>query len=394
MKDRYDVLIIGGGPAGSICAKTCAKQGLDVLMVEKRQEIGVPVRCAEGIGKESLHRFIEPDKKWICTEVTGANIFAPDGTVVTMSEEFLGGEVGYVLERKIFDRVLVHRAIDAGAEAMVKTSATGILRSNGAVTGAKIRHMGDIQDIGADVVIGADGVESKVGRWGGIDTTLKPIDIDSCAQFLMTGVDADPEYIRFYLGTEVAQGGYAWIFPKGDGCANVGLGIPGSESGDKRRAYDHLLKFVKKFVPEAKVLEMIFGGVPISAPLNTTVGDGLILVGDAARFSDPVTGGGIANAMKSGEYAGNIVVNALSEGDISAERFKEYEKLCYDDFGKTNALMYKVKGIFMEWGDEELNSLAHSLEDLNVTEITGTGLLKKLAKENPKLLNSLKGLFS
>ncbi|MDY6864764.1 MAG: NAD(P)/FAD-dependent oxidoreductase [Halobacteriota archaeon] len=394
MKDRYDVLIIGGGPAGSICAKTCADQGLDVLMVEKRQEIGVPVRCAEGIGKVSLHRFIQPDKKWICAEVIGANIFAPDGTMVTMSEEFLGGEVGYVLERKIFDRVLVHRAIDAGAEVMVKTSATGLLRSNGTVTGAKIRQMGDIYDVKADVVIGADGVESKVGRWGGIDTTLKPIDIDSCAQFLMTDVDVDPEYIKFYLSTKIAYGGYAWVFPKGDNCANVGLGIPGSESGDQKRAYDHLLKFVEKFVPGAKVLEMIFGGVPLSAPLDTTVGDGLILVGDAARFSDPITGGGIANAMKSGEYAGKIIVNAMSEEDLTAERFKEYERLCYNDFGKTNTLMYKVKGIYMKWGDEELNSLAHSLKDLNVTEITGTGLLRKLAKENPKLLSSLKDLFT
>ncbi|MDY6965267.1 MAG: NAD(P)/FAD-dependent oxidoreductase [Halobacteriota archaeon] len=392
MKSRYDVLVVGGGPAGSLCSKTAAEQGLDVLMVEKRQEIGVPVRCAEGIGKESLHRFIKPDKKWVCGEMIGAHIYSPDGTVVTMSEEMLGGEVGYVLDRKIFDRVLAHRAIDAGAEMMVKTSATDLLRSNGSVKGATIRHMGDKYDISSDIVIGADGVESKVGRWGGIDTTLKPIDIDTCAQFLMTNVDVDPEYINMYFGNEVAKGGYAWAFPKGDGRANVGVGIAGSNSGDKRRAYDYLKKFVKRF-PEAKVLEMIFGGVPISGPIKTTVGDGIMLVGDAARFSDPITGGGIANAMKSGKFAGDTAVKAISEENVSAERFKEYEKLCWDEFGKTNSRMYKVKNIFINWTDEDLNSLAHSLEGINVSEITGTGIVRNLIKTNPKLLNSLVDLL-
>src|SRR5450759_4645220 len=101
MKDSYDVLVIGAGPAGSIAAKTAAEKGLDVLLIEKRQEIGDPVRCAEGVSKQYLKRHVEIDKKWICADLKGSRIYAPDGTKIEMAEEIAGGEVGYVLERKI-----------------------------------------------------------------------------------------------------------------------------------------------------------------------------------------------------------------------------------------------------------------------------------------------------
>jgi len=199
MKSRYDVIIVGAGPAGSITAKTCAEGGLDVLLIEKRQEIGDPVRCAEGVGKDALIKHIAPDKRWIAAEVKGSRIIAPDGTQILMSGDAAMKDVGYTLERKVFDRVLAQKAAMAGAEVMVKTRATGLLRNNGGVSGIKAMFMGETRDIRADIVIGADGVESKVGRWGGIDTSLKPSDIETCAQFLVSNFDPG-EYSEFYMG--------------------------------------------------------------------------------------------------------------------------------------------------------------------------------------------------
>ena len=391
MKNKYDLLIVGGGPAGSLCAKTSAEKGLNVLMIEKRQEIGVPIRCAEGVGKKSLEKFIKPDKRWISAESKGANIFSPDGTCVSMSEEMAGGEVGYVLERKIFDRILAYNAAEAGAEVLVKTAATGLLRSDGFVKGAKIRHLGNKKDVYADIVVGADGVESKVGRWAGIDTTLKLADIETCVQVLMANIDIDQECNEFYLGNEIAPGGYAWIFPKGDLRANVGLGIAGDRSG-KTRVYDYLMEFIKRF-PEGQILEMVFGGVPVSAPMEKTVDNGIILAGDAARHSDPITGGGIINAMKAGTYAGEVATQAISSGNVSSDSLKEYERLCWEEIGKTNRAMYNVKEIVMKFTDEELNSLAHSLEGIRIEELSATGLLMKLVDNNPKLLGALQEFF-
>jgi len=153
----YDVVVIGAGPGGSIAAKTCAEHGLKVLMVEKRQEIGVPVRCAEGISKKSLERFVEPKKKFIAREVVGAKIFAPDGTEITLTEEMAGNEVGYVLERKVFDRYLAQLAVKAGAEVIVKTTAYGIERTKDGVK-VKLRRMGEEWEVETKIVIGADGV--------------------------------------------------------------------------------------------------------------------------------------------------------------------------------------------------------------------------------------------
>ena len=391
MKCRYDVIIVGAGPAGSITAKTCAEGGLDVLLIEKRQEIGDPVRCAEGVGKDALIKHIAPDKRWIAAEVKGSRIIAPDGTQILMSGDAAMKDVGYTLERKVFDRVLAQKAAMAGAEVMVKTRATGLLRNNGGVSGIKAMFMGETRDIRADIVIGADGVESKVGRWGGIDTSLKPSDIETCAQFLVSNFDPG-EYSEFYMGENFAPSGYVWIFPKGGYTANVGVGILGSKSGNTR-AITLLQKFVETYIPEGKIVEMVVGGVPVSGPIKQTIADGLMLVGDAARQSDPLTGGGITNAMDAGKIAGEVCIKAKEKGDYSTRTLKEYEDRWRATIGKELSRSLKVKNLLIRLTDEQLNQLAHSLDGIDASTLELSKLLAVLFKRNPKILLELRSLF-
>lgn len=395
MKDSYDVLVIGAGPAGSIAAKTAAEKGLDVLLIEKRQEIGDPVRCAEGVSKQYLKRHVEIDKKWICADLKGSRIYAPDGTKIEMAEEIAGGEVGYVLERKIFDRALAENAAKAGAEVRVKTRATGLIIEDDFIKGARLMHLGKEYDVHAKIVIGADGVESKVGRWAGIDTSLKPIDIETCVQYLVAGIDINQEYCEFYIGSEIAPGGYVWIFPKGEGKANVGIGILGSKMGKfKPRPVDYLNTFLEKKFPNARIVEMIFGGVPVSGSIEKTSANGLMLIGDAARQSDPVTGGGILNAMDAGKMAGESAFAAISAGDVSLEKFEDvYEKRWRATTGHALDLSLIVKNCFIDLTDEDLNSLAHSLKDVKFERMRLLDLLHALFKANKKLLWDLRVLF-
>ncbi len=388
MRDHYDVIIVGAGPAGSIAAKTAAENDLDTLLIEKRVEIGNPVRCAEGVGKEGLSQFIKPDKRWIAADVKGARIYSPGGIKIEMSE--FGPEVGYVLERKIFDRELAKQAAKAGAEVMVKTRAIDLIKEDGFVRGIKAEHIGDLLNVHANVVIGADGVESKVGRWAGINTTLKPKDIETCAQFLMTDVDIDPEYCEFYIGNQIAPGGYAWVFPKGKKEANIGLGISGSRA--KLHPIEYLKNFVERKYPEGKTIEMIMGGVPVTVPTKTTT-NGLMLVGDAARMSDPLTGGGIIHAMESGKMAGEVASKAVRAGDSSVECLNEYERRWVLTIGATLQKSYKAKKLLFTLSDAEWDTLASSLRGINFEKPTAFGLLKELALRNPKLLWSLRSLL-
>ncbi|MEM2086096.1 MAG: NAD(P)/FAD-dependent oxidoreductase, partial [Archaeoglobaceae archaeon] len=362
----FDLVVVGAGPAGSMAAKTSAEKGLNVLLVEKRQEIGTPVRCAEGISKESLRRFVEIDKKWIASEVIGAKIYAPDGTEVVMAEEIAGNEVGFVLERKIFDRHLARLAAKAGAEVFVKTTALGFERTHNGLK-VKLRRLGEEWEVETKLLIGADGVESKIGRMAGIIKTLKMSEIESCAQYLMTGLDIDENYTYFYLGNELAPGGYAWIFPKGDRSANVGIGVLPSIA--KMPAKCYLDRFIEKLGIKGKIVEFVAGAVPVYGEIDTAVTDNIMLCGDAAYHSDPITGGGIANALSAGYHAGLVASEAVAKNDFSVRFLRRYDELWKADFGGKLRRNTKLQEFFLKLDDPTLNSLARSIAGKKIEEM-------------------------
>ena len=391
--DKYDIVIVGAGPAGSITAKTAAALGSDVLMIEKRQAIGDPVRCAEGVSKPQLKEHINPDERWIAAEVKGSRIYAPDSTSVELSEDVSGAEVGYTLERKLFDRALANEAALAGAEIRVKTRATGVIIEGGSVKGITAMHLGEECEIRADIVIGADGVESKIGRWAGINTTLQPSDLETGAQFLVTDIDIDQDFCEFHLGASIAPSGYLWVFPKGHRSANVGLAIGGDVCSQGNRPIDLLRNFVEERYPDGKIIEIVVGGVPTSGPLEEMVTDGLMLVGDAARQSDPLTGGGIINAMDAGRIAGEVAAQAISEGNVSKARLQEYETIWRERHGKRLKRSLAVKNRFVTMTDSDLNKLVHSVEGIDFSTMSLFEMVGTLIRKNPKMLFSLRKLF-
>jgi len=386
----YDVIVIGAGPGGSMAARTAAEKGLDVLLVEKRQEIGAPVRCAEGVSREVVERFAGVDKKWIVAQVKGAKVYSPDGTEIQMTEEMAGNEVGFVLERKIFDRHLARLAGKAGADVLVKTAATGLEREE---DGLKVtfRQMGDEFSEEAKIVIGADGVESRVGKWAGIDTTLKTDELEVCVQYLMTGIEFDPDYSYFWFGNEIAPGGYAWLFPKGVSTANVGLGILPKMA--KLSAKEYLDNFVKSRFRDGEIIEMVVGGVPVKGPVKTAVTDNVMLVGDAARHADPITGGGIANAMKAGFFAGNVAAEAVEKKDYSRKMLEKYDELWKNDFGKSLHRNKILQQKLIKMDDLTLDRLAHSISGYDLKEFSVKRLVTELIKKNPRLLWDLRKVF-
>jgi digeranylgeranylglycerophospholipid reductase len=393
MKSRYDALVIGGGPGGAVAAGDLAAKGHSVCLVEKRPAIGAPVRCAEGIGKDVLKEFVDPDERWISAEINGARIVAPDGVSMTLRQEMAGSKVGYILDRKVFDRDLVWQAASKGAEVYVKTRATGAILEDGAVKGATVETCGQSREVRADVVIAADGVESKFPRWCGIDSAVPMRELMSCAQYLLTDIDIEPAMTVFYLGNKVAPEGYAWVFPKGERTANVGIGISVRRSRDGNRARDYLDRFVAAHFPEGKTIEFIVGGVPVCRPLPCTVADGLMIVGDAARVADPITGGGIYNAMYTGRLAAGVASECISAGNCSRSALMAYDQAWrHAKLGKTLERNWRIKEYFISLSDEKLNAIVHSMARIDLKEFSVFNLVKELIRHNPRLLLELKGL--
>jgi len=394
MSIKTDILVIGAGPAGSSAAKHAALNDAKVLMIDKKSEIGSPKRCAEGVSKEGLKALgIEPHCKWIAKELTGVKFISPNGTSVWLNEERVKlPEAGYILERKIFDKHMAMNAARAGVEIMVKTIATGLKRSEeGLIITAEC--MDQSFEINAKIVIAADGPESRVGRWAGLKTTLKPKNMESCAQFEMAGVEMeDSNSIEFYFGS-VAPGGYAWIFPKGDDIANVGLGIITTQTD--KTAYEHLLEFVSNCpsTQNAQPVELNIGGDPVGGMLKKLVTDNLVLVGDSASQVSPLTGGGIISAMKAGVFAGEVTAAAIKEGNYSQKRLKEYQDKCEEEMVKTFNKELKVKNYLLSLSDEELDSIAEAFKNTEFEKINTKEIIKVLIKVSPKALLKLGKIF-
>ncbi|MGB7968617.1 MAG: NAD(P)/FAD-dependent oxidoreductase [Methanobacterium sp.] len=389
-----DVLVIGAGPGGSSAAKHAAKNGVDVTLIDKKSELGAPKRCGEGVSKDGLKSVgIELNSKWITKELNGARLISPDGTDVWMGNNHVKfSEADYIIERKIFDKYLAMDASRAGANIMIKTLASDMKRENNNYI-VNCKSMGQDFNIKSKIVIGADGIESRVGRWANLKTNFKPENVASGVQFEMIGVEMeDPNCIEFYFGS-VAPGGYAWVFPKGDDVANVGLGIV-SKFTDKS-AYQHLQEFIAKCyaTQNANPIEINTGGIPVGGMLKRIVSDNLMIVGDAAGQVNPLTGGGIISALKAGKYAGEVAKAAVKDGNYSKKRLEEYEKKCKTDFNPIFKKYLKSRNYIRSLSDNDIDSIFKAIQTQEIENINPSEIIKLLIKISPKAVLKLGNLF-
>lgn len=387
--------MVGAGPAGSMAARAAARSGAKVLLLDKRRELGVPVQCGEALSEDPLKDLgIKPDARWIAGKTNVVKLVSPSGTVVRIAEKKIVGKVGYILDRKIFDKHLAMLAAKEGADVKVGTLVDGLLMENGGIEGLRARGIDGRMEVRTQVVIAADGVGSRIARWAGMNTALKLVDIESGAQFQMVGIDLESSStMEFYFGSKIAPGGYAWVFPKGEEMANVGLGVLGSRA--ERPAIEYLQDFVDKMpsLRKGRIIEINAGGVPVGGPIKKTVKDNLLVVGDAARQVNALTGGGTDSAMRAGDIAGEVAAKALAEGDVSEKRLNEYERRWRKQMGKRLQRYLKAKNVLIGLSDEDLDELAKALSEVEFDRISLTDMLKTLLKAHPKLLWKLRGLI-
>lgn len=371
MKADYDVVIVGSGPGGTSTAKFASEAGLSVLLLDKKQELGAPVQCSGAVSRHALlENEVTISDEYIQEPIYGFSIYHCNGEMSQMDyrllkpDEYGKGDsrvpLGYVVDRRRFDRYLMTLAERQGTEVLLKAEAVDMHIENGKAV-LKVRHYNDEMEIRCSVVVAADGLQSQVGKWAGLQTHIKFTELASCLQFVTDGVEADG-LLEIITGHEWAPGGYAWVFPKGHGYTEIGLGVICSMTARNAQQHlDHFLKksFMKERFKNAKILEVQGGGVPLSHPLRTQFADNLILVGDAARQVNPITGGGIHTALTAGRIAGQFLAKHLqNSNDHSAQNMSQYQDLWMAANGKKMWELYDIKSKIFRMDNIEERDMA------------------------------------
>ena len=386
MKNKYDIIIVGSGPAGSMAAFGAASNGKRVCLLERKPKAGTPVRCGEGIGYKGLTRTLEPRPEWIKSTITRARMVSPSGIAVEIGDM----DKGWVLDRERMDFDLVKDAIDKGAEYIPNTSVVSAEKMAG---GLYKCVCADSNEFFAPCLILADGVESRLARCFGWDTALKPADIETCAFARVKSSDIEPDCCTFYLGSGVAPGGYLWTFPWGAGVANVGLGVIGSKSkaGLPQKL---LLDFISRRFPDAEVTDLHCGGVPVSRWLRPLVKEGVMIVGDAARQVNAMSGGGIAYSLYAGKLAGTVAAKSFrGDGGVDYKMLLEYQKEWAKDLGKQQERSFALKGITMSADDPFMERIAETLSKENPNRINFLRVFTRVFARNPVMLLKAFKLF-
>jgi digeranylgeranylglycerophospholipid reductase len=342
---------------------------LKTIVLDRKPEVGVPIRCGEAVSEDVLNDHeIKIESDFIRNHVNSARFESSAGRRLEVRTK----NRGIILNRDVFEKRLIERAMSDGAELAMNTNVTGLSGK-----GLKIKG----QQISAKHVIAADGVDSQVGHWAGLSTTLAPKDIGICAQYVTTDFDMDPDFVEMYWGRRfTGGGGYIWVFARNDRSANIGIGVPGTQL-PKDGLKGPLEKFIRQRCGAGcRTTGYQVGAIPQAAPMQRTVVNNVILVGDAARLAIPLTGSGIGHALFSGTTAVNVILEKDDKG-AGNDYLQVYEQLWRKKLTRKLIRAYRIKEKFRQ-NPESIERFFKILKPIAVLHRLFPNLIERVALRN------------
>ena len=354
----YDVIIVGAGPAGTTAALYAHRLELKCILLDKavfpRDKI-----CGDALSGKSIRIMRELGILDELNNLDGSEInritFGSPKNIqfdVNLKGTQNNDQItkGFVIPREIFDNYLFEKA-DAVTETLQGFSVKDLIIENDCVMGIIGKTKNGIEEeIRAPIVMGCDGSNSIVARKLG----LYEMEMDHTSvavRCYYEGVKGLTDQIELHYVKEVNPG-YFWLFPAGDGRANIGIGLSKSDMKKENRTLRQIMdevtqtEYFKERFADAKQLERPVGwNLPLGSIHRKNHGNGFMLLGDAAGLVDPFTGEGIGNAMVSGQYAMEVAAKSKLSGDFSEKAFAEYDELLWREIGKELRTSTKLQSL-------------------------------------------------
>jgi digeranylgeranylglycerophospholipid reductase len=387
---NFDVVVVGGGPAGSSAAHMAAKNGCTVALIEKEKEIAETVRTSGVTWISDIKKFGIPEE---CYNPIKKFSFCSPKNSVKISGEIAKAAVLDV--RKTY-RFLANRAKTSGSELFTSTNVTEVLKDDtGKCTGVIAKSDGKQIQFNSKVVIDASGFVSVIAKELGYVTQWKKF--GAGAEFEVKTEKLEHDNWWLMVGQEYSPAGYAWIFPTSKDTARIGVGIGKPDSDvDPTVRLNELLE--KKLGPikdlgNIEKIEFHYGLIPNDGVSRKTVYDNLILVGDSAGQANPLVLEGIRYAIRFGEVAGQVAADAIKNGDTTEMSLSPYEKEWKRAIESKINSAGKVQNRWVGLTDDEWDKELSIIEELTADEFLdfiradfGVSKMVKLATHHPKMI--------
>jgi len=379
--EDFDLVVVGAGTAGCITAATAARKGLKTCMIDckPQDKIGGKV-CGDAIGAHHFDRLgiAPPRGEDFDSMIEGIRVYSPD----LLSVFTIGGPgvTGFIVNRHSFGQRLLKESLDTGVKLYNSMLVTVPFIEAGYVKGAVARSKdGEKRIFRAKVTIDASGVSAAIRRnlpdEFSIEKEVAKKDIMACYREIRGNIEMEEGYCQIYLNQSIAQGGYFWIFPRRGEKVNAGVGIQVGKTNPHPKTQLYSQVFSRPIFKDTTILDAGGGYVSTRRPLDCLVGNGVMLVGDAACLVNPIHGGGIGPSMISGRLAAEVASEAIESGNVGRKELWRYNTDYMKAYGAKQAGLDVFRIFLQEISDEELNY----------------GMKQRLVKESDVLRASLEG---